>query len=76
MRVERSIDLPCPPVEVWDVLTEWERQADWMLDADGIVVRSEQRLLDRVPVQWPGGQGGEQQHVEVSLQGLRIRLHR
>jgi hypothetical protein len=41
--VERSIDLPCPPTEAWEVLTRWERQVDWMLDADEIVVRSEQR---------------------------------
>jgi carbon monoxide dehydrogenase subunit G len=41
--VERSIDLPCPIAEAWDVLTRWERQVDWMLDADEIVVRSEQR---------------------------------
>ena len=43
MRLERSIVLPCPTAEAWDVLTEWERQVDWMLDADGIVVRSAQR---------------------------------
>ena len=41
--IERSIDLPCPPAEAWAVLTRWERQVDWMLDADEIVVRSEQR---------------------------------
>lgn len=43
MTVERSIELPCGPAEVWEVLTRWERQVDWMLDADEIVVRSEQR---------------------------------
>ena len=43
MTVEASIDLPCPPAEAWEVLTRWERQVDWMLDADQIVVRSEQR---------------------------------
>ena len=43
MTVERSIDLPCPIAEAWDVLTRWERQVDWMLDADEIVVRTEQR---------------------------------
>ena len=43
MTVERSIDLPCPQAEAWEVLTRWERQVDWMLDADEIVVRSEQR---------------------------------
>ena len=43
MTIERSIDLPCPPAEAWAVLTRWERQVDWMLDADEIVVRSQQR---------------------------------
>jgi len=42
--VERSIVVPCPPEEAWNVLTEWERQVDWMLDADEIMVRSEQRV--------------------------------
>ena len=43
MRVERSIDLPCRAEEAWAVLTDWERQADWMLDADAIEVRREPR---------------------------------
>jgi uncharacterized protein YndB with AHSA1/START domain len=41
--VERSIDLPCPIEEAWAVLTRWERQADWMLDADAVIVRSAHR---------------------------------
>jgi carbon monoxide dehydrogenase subunit G len=43
MTVERSIDLPCPVGEAWAVLTRWERQADWMLDADEVIVRSAHR---------------------------------
>jgi uncharacterized protein YndB with AHSA1/START domain len=43
MTVVRTIDLPCTPEEAWDVLTRWEGQVDWMLDADQIVVRSPQR---------------------------------
>ena len=43
MRVERSIDLPCGVEEAWAVLTDWERQADWMLDADAVEVTSEPR---------------------------------
>ena len=43
MRIERSIDLPCGAEEVWAVLTDWERQADWMLDADAVEVTSEVR---------------------------------
>jgi len=43
VRVERSIVLPCTTAQAWDVLTRWERQADWMPDADEVVVRSVQR---------------------------------
>lgn len=41
--VEREIVLPVPLEEAWTVLMDWERQADWMLDADGVTVVSEQR---------------------------------
>lgn len=43
MRVRRLIDLPCGREEAWSVLVDWERQADWMLDADSVVVTSEHR---------------------------------
>lgn len=43
MTARRTIDLPCRIEEAWTVLTRWERQADWMLDADSVVVRSPHR---------------------------------
>jgi carbon monoxide dehydrogenase subunit G len=43
VRVERVIVLPVPPATAWDVLMDWERQADWMLDADSVEVVSEHR---------------------------------
>ena len=43
MRIARSIDLPCDAEEAWHVLTDWERQADWIRDADAIVVTSPMR---------------------------------
>ena len=43
MRVEREIVLPATPGEAWSVLVDWERQADWMLDADRVEVVSESR---------------------------------
>jgi len=43
MRVETVVELPVPPSQAWDVLTDWERQADWMLDADRVTVRSSVR---------------------------------
>jgi len=43
MRVEAEVVLPVPPGAAWSVLMDWERQADWMLDADQVTVVSEQR---------------------------------
>jgi carbon monoxide dehydrogenase subunit G len=43
MRIARSVELPCDAEEAWRVLTDWERQADWMRDADAVVVTSEAR---------------------------------
>jgi carbon monoxide dehydrogenase subunit G len=41
--VEREIVLPVPLEEAWTVLLDWERQADWMPDADRVTVISEHR---------------------------------
>lgn len=35
--------LPVSLEEAWTVLLDWERQADWMLDADRVTVVSERR---------------------------------
>ena len=43
MHVEREIVLPVPLEEAWTVLLDWERQADWMPDADRVTVVSEHR---------------------------------
>ena len=43
MHVTREIVLPTTPEEAWTVLVDWERQADWMLDADRVDVVSTQR---------------------------------
>jgi carbon monoxide dehydrogenase subunit G len=43
MHVERQVILPTTPEEAWAVLMDWERQADWMLDADRVEVMSPQR---------------------------------
>ena len=34
---------PATPPIVWDLITDWERQGDWMLEASDFVVVSEQR---------------------------------
>lgn len=43
MRVEVSRDVSAPPAVVWEVLTDWERQADWMVDAQAVEVLTDQR---------------------------------
>jgi hypothetical protein len=41
VRVRSTIDLPCPVSEAWSVLTRWERQGDWIADADSVEILSE-----------------------------------
>jgi uncharacterized protein YndB with AHSA1/START domain len=41
--VRREIELPVPIDEAWVALTDWERQAQWMLDADRVQVVSGSR---------------------------------
>jgi carbon monoxide dehydrogenase subunit G len=41
VKITSSIDLPCPIEEAWAVLTRWERQADWIADADRVDVVGE-----------------------------------
>ena len=43
VKVERRIVLPVGPQEAWTVLTDWERQADWMRDADRVDVLTAHR---------------------------------
>ena len=43
MRVEREVVLPVPPPAAWAALTHWERQAEWMHDADRVEVVSPER---------------------------------
>jgi hypothetical protein len=41
--VELAQTLPGPPAVVWDLITDWEHQDDWMLEASDFVVTSEVR---------------------------------
>lgn len=41
--LEMTRDLPGPPEVVWDLITDWEHQGDWMLEASDFVVTSEER---------------------------------
>lgn len=41
--IENDIDLPAPPEIVWDLITDWEHQDEWMLEATDFEVIGEQR---------------------------------
>jgi uncharacterized protein YndB with AHSA1/START domain len=43
MLIARRVVLPVPPELCWNVLTDWERQAEWMRDADRVDVLSAHR---------------------------------
>ena len=43
MRIESEVVLPAAPSACWDVLTDWEHQAEWMRDADSVRVVSPHR---------------------------------
>ena len=43
MRIGREVVLPVSPAAAWSALTDWERQAEWMRDADRVEVVSAQR---------------------------------
>lgn len=42
-RIEVVTHVEAPPERVWEVLTEFERQGDWMVDLRSIKMLSEQR---------------------------------
>ena len=41
--IEMAETLPGPPEVVWGLITDWEHQDDWMLEASDFVVTSHQR---------------------------------
>ncbi len=41
--IENDIDLPAPPDVVWELITDWEHQDDWMLEATDFEVIGDQR---------------------------------
>jgi Polyketide cyclase / dehydrase and lipid transport len=43
VRVWTEIGLPVPPALAWVTLTDWERQATWMRDADSVLVEPGRR---------------------------------
>lgn len=53
MRVDLSVHSKAPRAAVWDVLVDWERQSEWMLDAKAVHVVSEHREGDGVTIRCP-----------------------
>jgi carbon monoxide dehydrogenase subunit G len=41
--LEMEATMPAPPEVVWELITDWERQGDWMLEASDFVVTSARR---------------------------------
>lgn len=41
--LEMEATMPAPPEVIWDLITDWERQGDWMLEASEFVVTSAHR---------------------------------
>ena len=54
--------MPAPPEVIWDLVTDWERQSDWMLEASDFVVTS------------PHREGiGVEAEATIKIGGLRTR---
>jgi hypothetical protein len=53
MRLEVTREIGSPPQVVWDVLTRWEEQPRWMLDARAVEVLTPQREGVGVTVRCP-----------------------
>ena len=41
--IEIAATMPGPPNVVWELITDWENQGDWMLEASDFVVTSDHR---------------------------------
>lgn len=53
MRLEVSVGASAPRQVVWDVLTAWERQPEWMLDAKAVRVLTPERTGVGVTIRCP-----------------------
>lgn len=53
MRLEVTRDIAAPRPRVWAVLTRWEEQPRWMLDARAVEVLTPQRVGEGVTVRCP-----------------------
>ena len=69
MDVERTIDLPAPPDEVWEILIDPDQAAEWLGDdADFERVVEEVDAPHRLAYRWDTGSG--ESTVEITLEEL------
>lgn len=53
MRLEIEVPVDAPRPVVWQVLTDWERQSEWMLDAEAVHVLTPDREGEGVTLRVP-----------------------
>lgn len=53
MRIELDVPTTAPREVVWDVLVDWERQSEWMLDAKAVHVLTPEREGVGVTIRCP-----------------------
>lgn len=53
MRLEITRHVAAPRQVLWDLLTDWERQPDWMLDAKAVEILTPQRSGEGVTLRCP-----------------------
>ncbi|MFP4312335.1 MAG: SRPBCC family protein [Nitriliruptoraceae bacterium] len=53
MRLELTQHVAAPRTVVWSVLTTWERQSEWMLDAKAVHVLTPERTGEGVTIRCP-----------------------
>lgn len=53
MRLELTRTIAAPRAVVWRVLTEWERQSEWMIDAQAVHVLTPERTGEGVTIRCP-----------------------
>ncbi|MEX0868657.1 MAG: SRPBCC family protein, partial [Nitriliruptoraceae bacterium] len=53
MRLAVTVDVDAPVEAVWELLTHWERQPEWMLDAVDVEVLTPQRAGVGVTIRCP-----------------------
>ena len=53
MRIELDVPTSAPREVVWDVLVDWERQSDWMVDAKAVHVLTPHREGEGVTIRCP-----------------------